>query len=595
MSHSRSSEKEATSPQVHPFKTPATLADLLLNYLRALDVEYIFGIPGGAIEPLYNALARGEREGRWPKAIIARHESGAAFMADGYARATGKIGVCCATTGPGATNLITGVASAYENHIPLLVVTAQTASKGFGHGAFQESSDTGINIVGMMQFCTAYNSLVSHPEQFEYKLITAFAIAHAQRRPVHLSLPLDIFNCAPVLPARANLESILRPRHFCDADEAKKLAGMLSASRKSVFIIGRDCQHAMTSVLAVAERMGAALVTTPDAKFLVDPYHPAYRGVIGFAGHESAVEAVRDAAVDTVLLLGATLSEWGGGVLIGKLDPEKLILVQEHSIYLSRNPSARMHVQGSIKAVFESILSSFKSSPRQDGKTAGKLKSPPFKTSAYTLSDGWTKAPVKPEWLMSQLPVSFPFDTQFLADTGNSTAWAIHYLHAEQRRVEPGAANFKQNFLHVTIEFAAMGWAIGASVGMALAQKPNTVICITGDGSCLMNGQEITVAQEYGLPVVFIILNDGNLGMVKHGQHLAKAESIGTRLPAVNFARLAEAMGVEGHTIRCPEDWYSLNLKATWKRTAPIVLNVLVDPDEVPPIGVRVRALSGEG
>src|SRR5687767_15205213 len=110
MSHSRFFEKEATlseteaktSAHDHPFKTPATLADLLLNYLRALDIEYIFGIPGGAIEPLYNALARSEREGRWPRAVVARHEAGAAFMADGYARATGKIGVCCATTGPGA-------------------------------------------------------------------------------------------------------------------------------------------------------------------------------------------------------------------------------------------------------------------------------------------------------------------------------------------------------------------------------------------------------------------------------------------------------------------------------------------------------------
>lgn len=595
MSHSNFLTKVATGSRAEvPLTAPATLADLLLTYLEMLGVEYIFGVPGGAIEPLYNALARGGRMGRGkPSAIIARHEAGAAFMADGYSRATGKIGVCCATTGPGATNLITGVASAYENHIPLLVITAQTASKGFGHGAFQESSDTGINIVGMMQYCTAYNSLVSHPEQFEYKLITALAIAYAQKRPIHLSIPSDIFNCAPALPARANLKSVLNPHYSCDVQAAKNLAAALSASHKCVFIIGRDCGEAMPTVLAVAERMGAALVTTPDAKSLVDPYHRSYRGVIGFAGHNSAEEAVRDTAVDTILILGASLSEWCGGPLIGKLPQEKLLLVQESSIYLSRYPNARMHVLGNIKAVIEIVQTSLdpiRYVNEHDADEAVKLS---FKPCTYTHDDGWTKALVKPQWLMSQLPISFPLETQFLADTGNSTAWAVHYLHANPRRTEYNSG-LTHNSLQVTIEFAAMGWAIGASVGMALAHIGQPVVCITGDGSCLMNGQEITVAQEYRLPVVFIILNDGYLGMVKHGQRLAGAESIGTRLPAVDFARLAAAMGIEGHTISCPEDWYRLNLKKTWKRSAPVVLNVLVDPDDVPPIGVRIQTLTAD-
>ena len=124
--------------------------DLILNYLDRLGIEFVFGVPGGSIEPLYNALARSERKGG-PKAILARHEAGAAFMADGYARATGKIGVCCSTSGPGATNLITGVANAYADSIPLLVLTAQPAIEKFGLGAFQEGSCTGINTVSMFE------------------------------------------------------------------------------------------------------------------------------------------------------------------------------------------------------------------------------------------------------------------------------------------------------------------------------------------------------------------------------------------------------------------------------------------------------------
>lgn len=152
------------------------MGDLLVAYLNQLGVEYVFGVPGGAIEPLYNALARSERNGG-VRAVVARHETGAAFMADGYARNTGKLGVCCSTTGPGATNMITGVASAYENNVPMLAITAQTAISTFGKGAIQDSSYTGINTIGLYQHCTRYNTLISHPAQFEQKLSAAIMSA----------------------------------------------------------------------------------------------------------------------------------------------------------------------------------------------------------------------------------------------------------------------------------------------------------------------------------------------------------------------------------------------------------------------------------
>lgn len=162
-----------------------TYADLIVNYLYQINIDYIFGVPGGAIEPLYNAIARHarntsddhpdlnyrssiprRRRQRAPhlSAVIARHEAGAAFMADGYARETGKLGVCCATTGPGATNLITGVASAFSDRIPMLVITPQTALPNFGKAGLQESSADAVDVVGMFEHCTHYNSMVSHPD-----------------------------------------------------------------------------------------------------------------------------------------------------------------------------------------------------------------------------------------------------------------------------------------------------------------------------------------------------------------------------------------------------------------------------------------------
>ena len=158
-------------------KTPSTepkleVGDLVTEYLAQIGVDYVFGIPGGAIEPLYNALARSARHGG-PRPVVARHETGAAFMAEGYARETGKLGVLCTTTGPGATNAITGIVSAYQNEIPMLVITAQGTLSTLGKGAFQESSCTGVNTLGLFQQCTRFNSLISHVDQFENKLASA--------------------------------------------------------------------------------------------------------------------------------------------------------------------------------------------------------------------------------------------------------------------------------------------------------------------------------------------------------------------------------------------------------------------------------------
>jgi acetolactate synthase-1/2/3 large subunit len=171
---------------------PAEVGDLLVAYVEQLYVDYVFGVPDGAIEPLYNALARSARRGG-PRAVVARHETGAAFMAEGYARHSGKLGICCSTSGPGATNMIIGVSAAFGNNVPMLVITAQTPLYTFGKGAFQESSCNGVNTVGMYQFCTRYNTLVSHVGQFERKLTTAMMMAlQSPCGPTHLSVPQDV-------------------------------------------------------------------------------------------------------------------------------------------------------------------------------------------------------------------------------------------------------------------------------------------------------------------------------------------------------------------------------------------------------------------
>ena len=191
---------------------------------------------------------------------------------------------------------------------------------------------------------------------------------------------------------------------------------------------------------------------------------------------------------------------------------------------------------------------------------------------------------------MRELPRLFPPTTCYLADTGASIAWAIHYLHPFDRQIS-GNRDAHGGGFRTCLEFASMGWAIGSAVGTALARRGDPVVCITGDGSLLMSGQEITVALQESLTVVFVVLNDAALGMVKHGQRITRAEPIGFQLPQVDFAHFAQSLGAEGYTIKSPQDLFMLDIKSICQRQGPTLLDVRIDPDEVPPMGVRMRGL----
>lgn len=586
------------------------IGDLLVQYLEKLGVEYVFGVPGGAIEPLYNALARSERHGG-PRAIVARHETGAAFIAEGYTRQTGKLGVCCATTGPGATNLITGVASAYENHIPMLVITAQTSLTNFGRGALQESSCTGVNIVSMFQHCTRYNTLVSHVDQFERKLVSAIVAAfQSEAGPAHLSIPLDLLrHPALVSQPSYDLYSLLKRPSLLDSGAVATLSKQIDDAKKVVFVVGEGCGEAIGNIIEVALAIEATIVTTPHAKGLISPYHHLFRGVIGFAGHDSAREALLDSDVDMVIAVGTSLGEWSSnGWDIAALLNNRLIHVDSNEWNFTRSPMARMHVRGRIKTVFEYLLVYIRNNIPNSGMEKKRRKSVSVNSSntrvqsherneprRYFQLDSESKymddsTPIKPQRLMHELTHLFSPNTKYLADSGNSMVWAIHYLHPFDRRMV-GTRDIGSGLFCGCLEFASMGWAIGASIGTALACPGNPVVCITGDGSWLMSGQEMTVAIQEQLPVIYIILNDGALGMVKHGQRLAHAEAIGFELPEIDYSEVAKAMGVESFVIRSPQDLRDLDINTICGRPGPTLLDVRIDSEEVPPMAARMKVL----
>jgi acetolactate synthase-1/2/3 large subunit len=593
---------------------PIEVADLLVAYLEQIGIEYVFGVPGGAIEPLYNALARSGRRGGI-RAVLARHEAGAAFMADGYARETGKIGVCCSTSGPGATNLITGVACAFDNNIPLLVITGQPALPAFGKHPLQESTCTGINVLGMFRHCTRYNSLVSHPQQLESKLISALQTAtRTPRGPVHLTIPVDVFrSMSPQAAPSYDLSTLLAPSSLVDDDAVVILSQMLASANKVVMLVGGLCGESIGSILQFAALKGSAFVTTPDGKGLVSPHHPLFRGVFGFGGHASAEAALRDESVDLILAIGAGMGEWNSGGWSDSLLNERLVHIDESEENLSRTPMARFHIRGRILSIFNRLIER-SHDVREDGvyelehqriaHELDELSTNPETMLADTDKYESEATPIKPQRLMRELSRLFPPTTRFLADTGNSVSWATHYLHPIDRRAAErrlgggerkrslGRRKTSGGWLRVTMNFAAMGWAIGGAIGTAAANPEVPVVCITGDGSMLMNGQEISVAVAERLTVIFVVLDDQALGMVKHGQRLAGAEQVACDLPPTDFAALARAMGAEGHIIRSPEDLAALDIDAICARKGPTLLDVRIDPEEVPPMNVRMRVLA---
>jgi acetolactate synthase-1/2/3 large subunit len=581
-------------------------AELIVSCLEKAGVEYVFGVPGGAVEPLYNALARSARRGG-PRAVAARHESGAAFMADGYARETGRLGVCLATSGPGATNMITGVANAYANSVPLLAITGQPALPSFGRGALQESSCTGVDIMGMFNHCTRYNSLVSHIDQVETKVINA--ILHALRRPCgpsHLSFPVDVLRGLMVRRHAGNeLAALARNRHspIDERTVATLEAEMLAASRL-VFLIGDGAAEAVEAIMALVDLTGAFFITTPDAKGLVNPYHEAYRGVFGLGGHASA-EGVLKADPDLVIAFGTGFGEFASAGWSKLLLNGRLVHVDESEDNLIRTPMAKLHVRGRIRTICEKLVGS-----RQPA--IGEVKHGTPSNAASPHGYGVTlqspeqfhsdAAPIKPQRLMKELSKRFPPTMRFLADAGNSMMWSAHYLQPWNRRglghrvkpmghIEGDRRSAHSNWLRIALEFAPMGWAIGAAVGIARGNPRCPVACITGDGSWLMNGQELTTALEEELTVLFIILNDHAYGMVMHGQRLAGAEPTAFELPRVDFRAMAESMGIPGHVIASPADFDRIDVPAMLARKGPTVLDVRIDREEVPPMVMRLKTL----
>ncbi|MBX2809360.1 MAG: thiamine pyrophosphate-binding protein [Cellvibrionaceae bacterium] len=598
----KQSIKHPASTQTH--HTINNVAELVVDYLEHLGINCIFGLPGGAIEPLYNAFARSEKR-KGARIINACHETGAAYMADGYARETGKIGVCLATSGPGATNLITGVACAYDNHIPLLVITGQPAIHAFGRGALQESSCTGVNVIEMFRHCTHYNSLISHENQLQTKLAHALLSARKQQGPVHLSIPVDILrrSANQSMPCADLINKLNHRAELIDKASIKKLYRLLCKKQGNLFFIGNGAGEAIDAIMYLIDQTQSLFVTTADAKGLINSLHPAYRGVFGLGGHQSAIKTLQNTG-GYIIAFGTGFGELASNAWSEDLLNDQLIHIDEINHNLLQSPMAKLHVQGNMLMICTYLIEHLKAGRPLPTKTPPKVVSA-SSANHVTLQEPdkyrSDASPIKPQRLMKELSERFPASTRFLADAGNSMMWAPHYLQPKNRRLQhdyrrshhqgSDRRSACNNWLRLTLNFAPMGWAIGAAVGISRANSQRPTVCITGDGAYLMSGQEMGVAAKEKLPIIYIILNDGVYGMVMHGQRLAGAEATGFHLPAIDFSQMAAAMKIPAYIIKSPTDFENINIERLTTRRGPSLLDVRIDREEVPPMAMRLKTL----
>jgi acetolactate synthase-1/2/3 large subunit len=577
-------------------------ADYIVRYLEALEVEYVFGIPGGNIEPFYNALGRAQKRGTL-KHVVARHESGAVFMAEGYYRETGKLGVVCTTAGPGATNAITGIACAYGNYAPILLITAQTCLPTFGRGAWQESSGaTGADSVAMLDSITRYNSMISHPKQLVTQLDKAVMHAFGPTPgPVHLAIPRDIFTHQLHQPLYARSPSSLQTLMSIapNIETLTRLKFLLKNAKNVVMVVGNYAKNCGDLILQLAEKNHWQFATSPGAKGYVPSRHSLSLGVYGVAGHDQAKHLLESPDCEVILSIGLECNEPNTcGWSVNALCSERLVQIADNFELLTSPSSAQMKIYAAPRFVLQFLLSDVELTATENrAKLALANASPVTMVNANSTTSNprlslVKKIPgaldrIKPQDLLAFLNHEMAEDTPVVMDIGNSFLWGIHYWNF---RHDPTRVNNKNLFV-IDNGMASMGWAIGAAIGIAFANPNVQVLCVTGDGACLMSGQELTVAVEHQLNIIFVVLNDACLGTVKHGQIMAGAEKIAFKLPRVDFAAMATAQGAKGMLIKSYEALNNLDLSDN-KNSGPRLLDVWIDDNESPPLKTRIDALN---
>jgi acetolactate synthase-1/2/3 large subunit len=516
-----------------------TGAEIVVRALVDQGVDTIFGYPGGAVLPIYDALFHEPRLHH----VLVRHEQGATHAAEGYARSTGKCGVCLVTSGPGATNAITGIVDALMDSIPMVVITGQVATHLIGSDAFQEA-DT----VGITRSCTKHNYLVKRVEDLARVIHEAFHIATSGRPgPVVIDIPKDVqFLAGPYIgPKEAEPLHTYRPRIEGDKAKITEAMALLASAKKPILYTGGGVINAgpgaSEALRELAHLTGAPVTSTLMGLGAFPASDPQWLGMLGMHGSFEANNAMHDC--DVMICLGARFDDRITGRLDAFSPGSKKVHVDIDPSSINKNVLVDIGIVGDVGHVMQSMIAAWKS--------AGYKKAD--LSDWWSEIDGWRarkgfayrKDPkvIKPQYAIERLyELTKDRDTYITTEVGQHQMWAAQFYHFE-----------KPNHWMTSGGLGTMGYGLPAAVGVQMAHKDALVIDIAGEASVQMTMQEFSTAVQFNLPIKIFILNNEWMGMVRQWQQLLHGEryshSYSESLP--DFVKLAEAFGGVG--IRCDD------------------------------------------
>jgi acetolactate synthase-1/2/3 large subunit len=569
-----------------PLTLPAV--EVLLAYLEQEGVDTIFGIPGGPLMPFYEGVFdRGKI-----RPIIAKHEEGAAFMADGYARVSGRLGVCCTTTGPGATNALTGIACAYRDSVPVMLITAQVALSAFGKGAAQESSPLGIDIVDMFKDVTKASVMLMTPERISditrHLLRTGLT---GRPGPIHLSLPADMMKTDVQADIRPPSQYRTPPELF-DRRSVKEAAKLILRAEHPVILAGYGAHlaRAYDEIRKLSERLRIPVATTQKGKGVFPEDHVLSLGVFGFAGSPQADAIILSEETDLLLAIGTSFGElsthaWdprvGHGRRILQIDVDPNEIGKNYPVDVSLVGNAQ-HVMKELNFQLDRDMRWLDHGTEFGQRLAAirgmKAVTPRF-LDAKKMTD--ETMPLYPQRVIAEMQRALPPDTILFVDIGNVMAWGLHYFQAR----EPGG-------FFINMGFGSMGHGVAAAIGGKMAAKDKPVVALVGDGSFAMNGMEIHTAVENDIPVIWVVLNNGGHGMVHLGEMMQFKGKFSTSMfkRPLDVARISEAIGAQSFCVERAGETEAAIAQAL-KSNRPTVIDVRICPDSVPPMGMRLATL----
>ena len=543
-----------------------TGAEALMDSLRVHGVKIIFGYPGGAILPIYDAVHKAEKEG-WLKHLMVRHEQGGSHAADGYARATGEVGVCFGTSGPGATNLVTGIATAQMDSVPLVVVTGQVPRPAIGTDAFQETDIFGITLP-----IVKHSWVIRDPADIANVVSQAFFIASSGRPgPVLIDIPKDVgqefFNYHRVLPG-ASIPKGFKRNGDIDEKNIELAIELIKNSQKPLLYVGGGAiaSGAHTELQTLAKNYQIPVTTTLMGKGIFDERDSLSVGMLGMHGTAYANFAVTEC--DLLIAVGARFDDRVTGKLDTFAPNAKVIHIDIDPAEVNKNRQVEIAIVSDVTSALAKINSCFDESQKNDEKNNW-IKKIEYWKNKHPLFIPPKDEEIYPQEVLIKVREHSP-DAFITTDVGQHQMWAAQYLRNGPRKWISSAG------------LGTMGFGLPAAMGVKSAFPNSEVICIAGDASILMNIQELGTLSQYGLDVKIVIVNNRWQGMVRQWQESFyeerySASDMSNGEP--DFIKLAEAFGVKGFLINGREDLEN-GFKAALKFEGPVLINVRVKRGE---------------